>query len=129
MPREKCPYHGKYRPCEHIPECNMCAMEEHEKGDFGEYDAPIYYASCFYCLLEGKSKLECEWDSYGEVVGQVMEAFHIGFRDGKFGKPEIDGSNCEISELEDTYLEGYKAGVNDRCVSLAKETLVRRKSI
>ena len=112
--------HGAEK-CEHIAECINCIIENGKPEVLGENDVPIYYCSCFYCFLEGKP-LEAEWDSYGEMVSQVMDAFNIGLRDGKYKKPKIDGSNCEIPELNKVYLSGYTSGKNYRKLKVMKES-------
>lgn len=104
--------------CEHITTCIFCSIEERPRTKkfyvLGENESPIYYDFCFYCLLEGKIDLECDWNSYGEVVRQVMDGFHIGFRDGKYDKPKINSKDCQIVELTMLYNQGYEAGKNVR---------------
>lgn len=97
--------------CEHIRTCVYCEVERRPHNHrLTENDPPIYYTSCFYCILSGAIDLECEWDSYGELVRQVMDGYDIGVRDGFYGKPQVDGANCNIPELAMLYQTGYQAG-------------------
>jgi hypothetical protein len=121
--------------CEHISECISCFNENRpssKKGEFprlGEDDIPVYYCSCFYCVLQGNTKLDTEWDSYSEVIEQVMQGFHIGFRDGMYNKPKIDGKKCKMRQLAMLYNEGYQAGVNARAVVGGQETCSRSPEV
>lgn len=107
--------------CSHTTICLQCYLENHSRNDqknrfrhFDEDEPAIYYSQCFYCLLEGKEKLSCDWDSYEELIRQVMDGFHIGYRDGRYGKDKVAFGKCDVPELILLYKEGYQAGCNAR---------------